>query len=75
MELSELNLKLRSISDLPVVEVSEDQDSGSFYQVRKITDELYLRVEFYKDSYGGSELLGLQFVKPKEIKVTKFESI
>lgn len=75
MELSQLNEKLANFNKLPIVETGEDPDNGSNYTVYKVTDEIYVKMMFYKDSYGGSEFVGIQFVRPKEIKVTKFEVI
>jgi len=75
MELSQLNEKLVNFYNLPIVETGEDPDNGSNYTVYKVTDEIYVKIMFYKDSYGGSEFVGIQFVRPKEVKVTKFEVI
>lgn len=75
MELSQLNEKLKNFHKLPIVETGEDPDNGSNYTVYKVADEIYVKMMFYKDSYGGSEFVGMQFVKPMEVKVTKFEVI
>lgn len=75
MELSQLNEKLKNFGKLPVVETGKDSEFVSDYAIYKVTDEVYVKIMFYKDSYGGSELIGMQFVKPMEVKVTKFEVI
>lgn len=75
MELSQLNEKLKNFHKLPIVETGEDPDNGSNYTIYEVTNEIYVKMMFYKDSYGGSEFVGIQFVRPKEVKVTKFEVI
>lgn len=75
MELGEINLKLRNWGKLPQVETGEDPQSGESWEVRSLGDGLYIKLYSYKDSYGGSEFVGMEFVRQKEVTVTKFETI
>jgi hypothetical protein len=49
---------------------------GKYYEVYKVNnikEDLYLKVEFYTDSYGDTQLEGMKFVKPKVVQVVDFE--
>ena len=47
----------------------------NIYKIKSETD-LFLKVEYNTDSYGSNDsIVGVQFVKPKEVKVTDYESI
>ncbi len=79
MELSQLNEKLKNFHKLPIVETGEDPDNGSNYTVYKVADEIYVKMMFYRPAIScmlyPPKLVGMQFVKPMEVKVTKFEVI
>lgn len=56
----------------------EQGEEGVFYKIYRIKseDNLYLRVEYYTDSYGYGEFIrGVQFVQPKEKQVVIYETI
>jgi len=73
INLTDLNAKLKYFSSLPIVETKPDDD-GEGYTIRKITDELFLKVHTYEDSYGESSILGVEFVKSIESTVTNYET-
>jgi len=53
-------------------------ESDDYYEIYRINAELdlYIRFDYSTDSYGESpNLTAIQFVKPKEQKVTNFETI
>lgn len=64
----------------PISEMGEgmqgDQNEWAVvYQVLGEND-LYLKIYYYSDSYGGGEYIsGVEFVKPTEKVVTVFETI
>lgn len=53
-------------------------EEDSYYKIFKINSEenLFLRIEYFTDSYGDNESIrGVSFVKPTESKITVYESI
>lgn len=75
LNLTELNQLLKNIDDLTVVEKCEDYETTEYWEVLQLSNDLYARLEYYRDSYGYKEFTGLQFVKPTVIKLTQFEPI
>jgi hypothetical protein len=76
IDLSELNRRIKKVMSAPLDEKGElDGDDSTHYEIRNLGDGLFIKLEFYKDSYGGSEFTGMQFVQPKEIVISKFEAI
>jgi len=76
IDLSELNRRIKKVMSAPLAEKGElDGDDSTNYEIRNLGDGLFIKLEFYKDSYGGNELTGMQFVQPKEIVISKFEAI
>ena len=89
MELSKINQLLFDIDyigdnnpELLFIEKqeigSEYEDQERYYKIFKIKSEndLFLRIEYYTDSYGEGELIkGVSFVKPTETKVTAYEPV
>tara|TARA_R110000868_G_scaffold76573_6_gene220171 strand:- start:6453 stop:6683 length:231 start_codon:yes stop_codon:yes gene_type:complete len=74
INLTEINAKLINFSSLPVVESKRITDEDGF-TIRKITDELFIKVYTYEDSYGADITTGLEFVKAVEKQVTNYEAI
>lgn len=59
-------------------EDGEQGAEGVYYNIYEIIGEkdLYLKVEFYTDSYGYNDApRGVQFVKPVEKKITAYTEI
>jgi hypothetical protein len=75
MNLTEINKKLYDINGLPIHESDDYNDHEGYYEIKKLSDELYIKLDYYRDSYGYRQLTGIQFVQPTEVKITKFESI
>lgn len=79
MNLTELNKKLKNVSSLPVVESSDtfkqDEYETDYYTVVDLGDGVYLKLSYYKDSYGYKEFVGMQFVEPKQVIKTGYEPI
>jgi len=75
MNLTEINEKLYNINGLPIHESDNYNDGEGYYEIKRLSDELYIKLDYYRDSYGYKELTGIQFVKPTEVKITNFESI
>ena len=76
IDLSELNRKIRAVMSAPLAERGEiDGDDSTYYEIRNLGDGLFIKLAFYKDSYGGNEFTGMQFVQPKEVTISKFEPI
>ena len=52
----------------------EEYENG--YEIYKLDDDIYVRLEIYEDSYGDNEaVVGIQFIKPKVVTVTEFETL
>lgn len=89
MNLTKINEVLKDLKQLryrgkPVeVEVvkeirdEEQGEEGLSYEIYNLdTDDLYVKLKINTDSYGDNEsITGLEFVKPKEVIVTKFQSV
>jgi len=75
INLTELNTKLKNFGSLPVVESHSDVNVDEGYTIRKLTDDLFLKVYTYEDSYGDNVTTGIEFVKAVESKVTNYETI
>jgi hypothetical protein len=75
VNLTLINKLLKKMEELTVVEKSNEDSLPRYYEVLELNKELYLKVEYYKDSYGYKEFVGMQFVKPTVIKLTEFQSI
>jgi hypothetical protein len=75
VNLTQINQLLKNMGKLTIVEKSTEEASPNYYEVLELNNDLYLKVEYYKDSYGYDELVGMQFVKPTVIKLTEFQSI
>jgi len=75
MNLTEINKKLYDINGLPIHKSDDYNDHEGYYEIKKLSDELYIKLDYYRDSYGYKQLTGIQFVQPTEVKITKFESI
>lgn len=75
VNLTHINLLLKNMGKLTIVEKSTEELLPSYYEVLELNNDLYLKVEYYKDSYGYNEFVGMQFVKPTVIKLTEFQSI
>jgi hypothetical protein len=81
MNLTELNKKLKNVSSLPVVESSDTfkqndyEYETDYYTVVDLGDGVYLKLSYYRDSYGYKEFVGMQFVEPKQVIKTGFEPI
>lgn len=53
-------------------------EENTFYRIFKVKNEdnLFVKIEYYTDSYGdGESIQGIEFVKPKEKVVTVYEQI
>ncbi len=79
MNLTELNKKLKNVSSLPVVESSDtfkrEEYETDYYTVVDLGDGVYLKLSYYRDSYGYKEFVGMQFVEPKQVIKTGYEPI
>ena len=76
IDLSELNRKIKGLMSAPLAEGGElDGLDSNHYEIRNLGDGLFIKLEFYKDSYGSNEFTGMQFVQLKEITISKFEPI
>ena len=79
MNLTELNRKLKNFSSLPVVESSDtfkrEEYETDYYTVVDLGDGVYLKLSYYRDSYGYKEFVGMQFVEPKQVIKTGYEPI
>lgn len=80
------NPKLKFIEKVDVnTSISDDSygdgrmgEEDTYYEIYEIVGEndLFLKVNWYTDSYGGNEAIeGIEFVKPKETRVTDYEKI
>ena len=74
INLTELNKLLKNISESTVVERADGEDYH-YWEVLELNKDLYIKITYYRDSYGNKEFTGLQFVKPTVIKLTQFEPI
>ena len=84
-KINELLSDLTNIDDrkLQFVERSKHawnstEEDEQFFKVFRIVEEenLYLKLHYYTDSYGGGRYLkGVEFVRPVEKKVISFEKI
>lgn len=78
MNLTEINKLLHNVNGLEIAESrtpNDYDDDQSCYEIKKLSDKLYIKLDYYRDSYGYKELIGIQFVEPTEVKITKFESL
>lgn len=71
--LSNLNL----VRDKVATEVTPpDEYTGENFEVypaESVEEGLYVRLKIWRDSYGGcSQVVGVEFVRPTEVKVTNF---
>jgi hypothetical protein len=75
VNLTLINKLLKKMEELTVVEKSDEDSLPRYYEVLELDKDLYLKVEYYRDSYGYNAFVGMQFVKPTVIKLTEFQSI
>lgn len=68
---------LRDISDLEEIESTINEDGDEKTVIFKTEyDEVYLKVCYSIGSYSCTEtIIGMEFVKPKKVTVSNFESI
>lgn len=79
MDLNKLNQALSNISQLrsdnTPVESYRGSDYEESFEVYKIGDD-YIKLIFETSSYGGiGELMGINFVRPREVSYSNFETI
>lgn len=54
----------------------EQGDTGLSYEVYKLSEDIYVKLEINTDSYGDNEFVaGIEFVRPIVKQVTDFEAI
>lgn len=79
-----INLNLNTNKDLEFVERQElekpeGQGSyGEYYLVYKIISEkdMYIKITYVTDSYGENDIVSsIQFVKPKKVTITEFQTL
>lgn len=74
MDYKTLNSALKNLSDLKVAETISDGDYS--YHICPIPNtDVFVKIQKYEDSYGEERIIGLEFVKPREQRVTNYEPI
>lgn len=80
MDLSKLNQALSNFDNFrynntPVESHTPYGDHEEGFEVYKIDDD-YVKLIFQHDSYGGGKVLtGINFVRPREVSYSNFETI